>query len=145
MLQLGSFKVPAAQSAALWVRGTNQLWSEARKQGRKLYAFLMNFLTNFLTNVLTNFLIKDCCNWDVLRFRQPKVWLFRWEAQTIFEGISKKADFIFQAAVVSSQLHKLAIFLLLHLECFKVHIFWEGHEILWNLHLTFVYSTYRQK
>ena len=27
----------------------------------------------------------------------------------------------------------------------KVHIFWEGHKILRNLHLTFVYSTYRQK
>ena len=28
---------------------------------------------------------------------------------------------------------------------FKVHIFWEGHKILWNLHLTFDYSTYSQK
>ena len=27
----------------------------------------------------------------------------------------------------------------------KVRIFWEGHKILRNLHLTFVYSTYRQK
>ena len=27
----------------------------------------------------------------------------------------------------------------------KVCIFWEGHKILRNLHLTFVYSTYRQK
>ena len=27
----------------------------------------------------------------------------------------------------------------------KVHIFWEGHKILWNLHLTFDYSTYSQK
>ena len=27
----------------------------------------------------------------------------------------------------------------------KVHIFWEGHKILRNLHLTFVYNTYRQK
>ena len=27
----------------------------------------------------------------------------------------------------------------------KVHIFWEGHKILRNLSLTFVYSTYRQK
>ena len=27
----------------------------------------------------------------------------------------------------------------------KVHIFWEGHKNLRNLHLTFVYSTYRQK
>ena len=27
----------------------------------------------------------------------------------------------------------------------KVRIFWEGHMILRNLHLTFVYSTYRQK
>ena len=27
----------------------------------------------------------------------------------------------------------------------KVHIFWEGHKILRNLHLTFVYSTYKQK
>ena len=28
---------------------------------------------------------------------------------------------------------------------FKVHIFWEGHKILRNLHLTFIYSTYREK
>ena len=28
---------------------------------------------------------------------------------------------------------------------FKVHIFWEGHKILQNLHLTFDYSTYSQK
>ena len=28
---------------------------------------------------------------------------------------------------------------------FKVHIFWEGHKILKNLHLTFDYSTYSQK
>ena len=27
----------------------------------------------------------------------------------------------------------------------KVHIFWEGKKNLRNLHLTFVYSTYRQK
>ena len=27
----------------------------------------------------------------------------------------------------------------------KVHIFWEGHKILRNLHLTFDYSTYSQK
>ena len=27
----------------------------------------------------------------------------------------------------------------------KVHIFWEGHKILQNLHLTFDYSTYSQK
>ena len=27
----------------------------------------------------------------------------------------------------------------------KVRIFWEGHKILRNLHLTFFYSTYRQK
>ena len=27
----------------------------------------------------------------------------------------------------------------------KVHIFWEGHTILRNLHLTFDYSTYSQK
>ena len=27
----------------------------------------------------------------------------------------------------------------------KVCIFWEGHKILQNPHLTFVYSTYRQK
>ena len=27
----------------------------------------------------------------------------------------------------------------------KVHIFWEGHKILRNLHLTFVYMYYRQK
>ena len=27
----------------------------------------------------------------------------------------------------------------------KVHIFWEGHKILPNLHLTFDYSTYSQK
>ena len=27
----------------------------------------------------------------------------------------------------------------------KVHIFWEGHKILRNLHLTFNYSTYSQK
>ena len=27
----------------------------------------------------------------------------------------------------------------------KVRVFWEGHKILRNLHLTFVYSTYRQK
>ena len=27
----------------------------------------------------------------------------------------------------------------------KVHIFWEGLKILWNLHLTFDYSTYSQK
>ena len=27
----------------------------------------------------------------------------------------------------------------------KVHIFWEGHNILRNLHLTFDYSTYSQK
>ena len=27
----------------------------------------------------------------------------------------------------------------------KVHIFWEGHKILQNLHLTFGYSTYSQK
>ena len=28
----------------------------------------------------------------------------------------------------------------------KVRIFWEGHKILWNLLITFVYSyTYRQK
>ena len=26
---------------------------------------------------------------------------------------------------------------------FKVGIFWEGHKILQNLHLTFVYSTYK--
>ena len=26
---------------------------------------------------------------------------------------------------------------------YKVHIFWEGHKILRNLHLTFDYSTYR--
>ena len=28
---------------------------------------------------------------------------------------------------------------------FKVHIFWEGHKILQNLHLTFDYGTYSQK
>ena len=27
----------------------------------------------------------------------------------------------------------------------KVRIFWEGHKLLKNLHLNFVYSTYRQK
>ena len=27
----------------------------------------------------------------------------------------------------------------------KVRIFWEGHKILQNLHLTFVYSTQKQK
>ena len=27
----------------------------------------------------------------------------------------------------------------------EVYIFWEGHKILWNLHLTFDYSTYSQK
>jgi hypothetical protein len=27
----------------------------------------------------------------------------------------------------------------------KVHIFWEGHKSLWNLPLTFDYSTYSQK
>ena len=27
----------------------------------------------------------------------------------------------------------------------KVHIFWEGHEILRNLYLSFDYSTYSQK
>ena len=27
----------------------------------------------------------------------------------------------------------------------KVHIFWEGHKILQNLHLNFDYSTYSQK
>ena len=27
----------------------------------------------------------------------------------------------------------------------KVHIFWEGHKIFQNLHLTFDYSTYNQK
>ena len=34
-----------------------------------------------------------------------------------------------------------------HLDCifYKVHIFWEGHKILQNLHLTFDYSTYSQK
>ena len=31
------------------------------------------------------------------------------------------------------------------LASFKVHIFWEGHKILQNLHLTFDYSTYSQK
>ena len=30
-------------------------------------------------------------------------------------------------------------------EVIKVHIFWEGHKILRNLHLTFDYSTYSQK
>ena len=33
------------------------------------------------------------------------------------------------------------LYILIH----KVHIFWEGHKILWNLHLTFDYSTYSQK
>ena len=28
---------------------------------------------------------------------------------------------------------------------FEVYIFWEGHKILRNLHLSFAYSTYRQK
>ena len=27
----------------------------------------------------------------------------------------------------------------------KVHVFWEGHKILRNLHLTFDHSTYSQK
>ena len=27
----------------------------------------------------------------------------------------------------------------------KVHIFWDGHKILRNLHLNFDYSTYSQK
>ena len=27
----------------------------------------------------------------------------------------------------------------------KVHVSWEGHKILWNLPLTFDYSTYSQK
>ena len=31
------------------------------------------------------------------------------------------------------------------LKLIKVHIFWEGHKILRNLHLTFDYSTYSQK
>ena len=30
-------------------------------------------------------------------------------------------------------------------EVVKVHIFWEGHKFLWNLPLTFDYSTYSQK
>ena len=30
-------------------------------------------------------------------------------------------------------------------ECSKVHIFWEGHKILWNLHLTFVLCSASQK
>ena len=33
----------------------------------------------------------------------------------------------------------------LYIEFSKVHIFWEGHKILWNLPLTFDYSTYSQK
>ena len=28
---------------------------------------------------------------------------------------------------------------------FKVHLFWEGHNILWNLHLTFVLCSTSQK
>ena len=31
------------------------------------------------------------------------------------------------------------------LACFKVHIFWEGHKILQNLHLTFVLCSASQK
>ena len=27
----------------------------------------------------------------------------------------------------------------------KIHIFWEGHKILWNIHLTFVLSSASQK
>ena len=27
----------------------------------------------------------------------------------------------------------------------KVHIFWEGHKLLWNLHLTFVYTVDKSK
>ena len=33
----------------------------------------------------------------------------------------------------------------LFLVYFKVHIFWEGHKIGWNLHHTFDYSKYSQK
>jgi hypothetical protein len=29
--------------------------------------------------------------------------------------------------------------------CYKVHIFWEGHKILWKLHLTFVLCSDSQK
>ena len=36
-------------------------------------------------------------------------------------------------------------FFLIKTEWNKIHIFWEGHKILWNLTLTFDYSTYRQK
>ena len=34
---------------------------------------------------------------------------------------------------------------LLFLSSFKVDIFWEGHKIMQNLHLTFDHSTYSQK
>ena len=33
--------------------------------------------------------------------------------------------------------HKHVRFLFAKGRCIKVHIFWEGHKILWNLHLTF--------
>ena len=47
-----------------------------------------------------------------------------------------------------NQLNLLFIFyssMQFHELSFKVLIFWEGHKIMQNLHLTFVYSRYSQK
>ena len=78
-----------------------------------------------------------------------KVWRTRWwiacrirAVQVIFNKIdalffSIKLIFIFfthfERQIISEVISGL------------VHIFWEGHKVLRNLYLTFVYSTYRQK
>ena len=84
------------------------------------------------------FLTRRCCQWKISLQTAQALYLFS-KVEEIYQYIKECT------LIIITNLENDARKSLVHILVHKVGIFWEGQKISRNFHLTFVYSTYRQK